>query len=140
MLISSLDKPSYVSKNNEYTNLGFRIANLIHTMKGSSDYAMLAFYSNHMEQFLDEVIEKPTQEGEVLDYLTNEPVKEVYEHKYQDNRLLRGSLGPRLRNWIGSHQLQESIDINSELSDDMEFVKPEGIDQLKEAFEDLKCS
>ena len=138
MYVSSIERPSYLRLNNDYTNLGFRIANLIHIMEGKSEYAMLAYYSDHMEQFLDE-IETSKEENIVLDGETNMPAEHIIEHKELDRRILRGAIGPRIRNWVGSHQLQEANNINSTLDDQMEFVKPEGVDQLKSAFEDLNA-
>ena len=70
---------------------------------------------------------------------STKPTKEDYSIQ-QDQRILRGALGPRLANWIGSHQLQEAIDINFDKGDDDEFMSPEGINQCEHVYKDLKLN
>lgn len=127
--------PSHLvcTENTERTNVGFRVANFLHTMKGRSDYAGLAFYTTHLEKMLDEV---PEQESNVGLNANNEQV--TSNHVKTDARILRGAIGPRITNWVGCHQLQESIDINYDTKDDEEFVSPVGVNQLEAVYQDLR--
>tara|TARA_Y100000310_G_C20650024_1_gene798848 strand:+ start:58 stop:1149 length:1092 start_codon:yes stop_codon:yes gene_type:complete len=92
---------------NEFTNVAFRISYFLHVMRGANDLESLMFYSKHMGEYSD------------------------------NGKDLRGSLGPRLRFWLGIDHLQEAIDINQDIDDEEDFVKPNGIDQLKMAYQDL---
>jgi len=55
-----------------------------------------------------------------------------------DGKSLRGAHGPRMRNWIGAHQLQDMINANADVDDVEDFVKPQGIDQTLAVHDDLK--
>jgi hypothetical protein len=92
---------------NEFTNVAFRIAYYLHVMRGANDLKSLMFHSDHMKDFSD------------------------------NGRDLRGSIGPRMRFWVGADQLQEAITINQDIDDEKEFVRPEGVDQLRLAYTDL---
>jgi hypothetical protein len=77
-------------------------------MRGANDLESLMFYSKHMAEYSD------------------------------NGKELRGSIGPRLRFWLGIDHLQEAIDINQDIDDEEDFVKPNGVDQLKMAYQDLR--
>jgi hypothetical protein len=102
-------------------------------MNGSNDLGFLSRYSQHIVESSDNMEQ------------------------------LRGAFGPRMRNWIGAHQLQEMINLNSNISgeeveeEDMvaenivdvdedgnaifappAYVKPHGVDQMRAVYDDLK--
>lgn len=91
-----------------YTNIGFRLAYFLWNMRGSNSLEELSFYSNHVNTLTD------------------------------DHLSLRGAYGPRLRFWVGADQLQECINNNIDVDKDEDFTKPEGVDQIKKVYEDLK--
>jgi len=117
---------------NDNTNVAYRIATFLHILSGSNDLDFLSRYSEHIVEFSD------------------------------NQEQLRGAYGPRMRNWIGAHQLQEMINLNADISiepvenieenvvdideDGMnvlalpgsQYVKPAGIDQTMAVFDDLK--
>lgn len=92
----------------KYTNIGYRIANFLHIMKGSNDLGFLSRYSKHI-------------------ILQSDNMKN-----------LRGAFGPRVRNWIGAHQLQDMINTNADVDQAENYVKPVGIDQTMSVFDDLR--
>ena len=91
-----------------YTNIGFRLAYFLWNMRGSNQLEELNFYSSHVNDMTD-------------DHLT-----------------LRGAYGPRLRYWVGADQLQKCINDNIDVDNKEDFKKPEGVDQIKKVYEDLK--
>jgi len=93
---------------NEFSNLGYRLAYFLHVMRGSNSLKHLSFYSSHVEKYTD------------------------------DSKTLRGALGPRLKFWVGADQLQEAINKNLDVDDPEDMVKPKGIDQIERMYEDLK--
>ena len=93
----------------EDTNVAYRIASFLHMMGGSNDLKSLSRYSEHIIESSDNLLN------------------------------LRGAYGPRLRNWIGAHQLQEMINLNGDIDKAEEFVKPAGIDQMMAVFDDLQA-
>ncbi len=118
---------------NDHTNVAFRIATWIHIINGSNDLEFLSRYSQHIVAASDNMEQ------------------------------LRGAFGPRMRNHVGAHQLQEMINLNSDITgeevteeekvdeniidyDDNgdpvyappTYVKPEGIDQMRAVYDDLK--
>lgn len=120
--------PSIYLQTSETTNVAYRIATFLHIMKGSNELSFLSRYSSHIVQNSDNMEQ------------------------------LRGAYGPRMRNWIGAHQLQEMINMNADLNPDdadaeevdvaedgtsvMEapgYTKPVGIDQTLAVFDDLQC-
>ena len=108
--IPVIHKECYIARaevENETSNVGFRIANLIHILGGDNKLNKLSYYSNHVEE------------------------------KSDDGKALRGSYGPRLRWWVGSDQLAEANKINVNMDDEKDMVKPVGVDQLLMAYMDL---
>lgn len=92
---------------NDKTNIMFRIAYILWVLRGSNQLEDLMYYSNHMFHYSDN--------------LTN----------------LRGAYGPRLMFWVGADQLQDAINVNMNIDDDKDFVKPDGINQIKSIYEDF---
>lgn len=103
-----LKKYSSIAVENENTNYAFRIAYLMHVLGGCNDLERLSRYSEHIDGFTD------------------------------DGKSLRGAYGPRMRNWIGAHQLQDMINTNADITDPEEYIKPAGVDQCMAVFDDLK--
>lgn len=93
------------------TNVGIRLAYLLHILRGSNTLDQLLYYM---------------------------PDKTYLQSLSDDNMTLRGAYGPRLRYWVGSDQLQEAIEQNADIDEPDEFVKPQGVDQLREMYDDMK--
>jgi hypothetical protein len=93
---------------NQNTNIGYRIANFLMMMQGSNALQPLDRYSSH-----------------------------ILEHT-EDGQTLRGAFGPRIRNWIGCHQLQDCINTNADIDEEDKMTKPQGVDQTLAVFDDLK--
>lgn len=89
------------------SNFGLRIAYLIWTLSGSNSLKMLQYYSGEFDKLSD------------------------------DGKTLRGAYGPRMRNWVGADQLAVANKANMSVTEDEDFVKPVGIDQLKQMYFDL---
>lgn len=94
--------------NNVHTEFPFRIAYAMWILRGSNLLEPLKYYSNCMNELTD------------------------------DGKTLRGAYGPRMRFWIGADALQEAININTDISEPEDFVKPVGIDQLEAIYRDLE--
>ncbi len=90
-----------------HTNVGFRIAYFLWIMRGSNSLDALNYYSKHVDKMSD------------------------------NNINLRGAYGPRLKYWIGADQLQEAIKINSDIDDEEDMEKPNGVNQLEMVYNDL---
>lgn len=93
---------------NAYSNAAFRAAYFLYVMRGANDLKSISTYSKHMDEYSDNGIS------------------------------LRGALGPRLINWIGADQLQEAININIDVDEKEDYIKPVGVNQLKSVYDDLK--
>ncbi len=101
-------KPSlYSGVNGKYGTFLFRLGYFMWIMKGSNTLKSINYY------------------GDYLDSLTD------------DGNTLRGAYGPRMRMWIGPDALQEAININKDIDNPEEFVKPCGTDQFRSVCEDL---
>lgn len=101
-------KPSlYSGINGAYGTFLFRLGYFMWIMKGSNTLKSISYYGNHLDDLTD------------------------------DGNTLRGAYGPRMRMWIGPDALQSAININKNIDNPEEFVKPCGTDQLKSVCEDL---
>lgn len=64
---------------------------------------------------------------------------DFFDHATDNGQELRGAIGPRMRFWVGADQLQEAIEVNMNVDEDQDFVKPSGVDQFRKVYDDL-CS
>lgn len=123
----------------KYTNMGYRICHFINMITGNNLYSNFKFYSDHVETLLDQ--EEIKQDNRIaIDNETGEEITDPSKiiRSKRDTRVLRGAIGPRIRNWVGSHQLKEANEINCTVKDDEDFVKPNGVNQIMCALADLK--
>ena len=120
--------------NNYRTNVGFRIANLIHILDGRNKVKYLEFFSEHVLERVDngeiivDVKEMNTETGDI-----SKKVKRI-----DMNIFLRGAIGPRLRWWVGANQLAEANKVNLNVDRVEDTVRPQGVDQLRMICTDLK--
>jgi hypothetical protein len=92
---------------NDKTNPVFKFAYILWVMRGANTLKDLDYYSDHLKSFSD------------------------------NGYTLRGAYGPRIFNWVGADQLQESITTNMDIDDIRDFVKPAGINQFLKCYEDF---
>ena len=92
---------------NRHTHFPFRIGYFIWTLNGSNTLKSLNHYGNCMDEYTD------------------------------DGETLRGAYGPRMRFWVGADQLQEAINVNMNIDNPEDYVKPAGVDQLEACYNDL---
>ncbi len=102
------DASLYSGINNYQTTFPFRLAYAIWVLSGSNLLKPLSYYGKQMDDMTD------------------------------DGVTLRGAYGPRLRFWVGPDALQEAININQDISNPEDFVKPVGLDQLEAVFKDFQ--
>ena len=93
--------------NGDFGSFMYRLGYLMWMLKGSNTLESISYYGDYMNMATD------------------------------DGETLRGAYGPRMRMWIGPDALQEAININQDIDNDEDMVKPVGIDQLRQICDDL---